>query len=456
MDTLRKKLLQDPRVKKAKELLSLALHEHQKNITFNLSKKKNSSYLKQLKTFAKIRSGELFYPYMGSGLGKGPLVELVDGSIKYDFISGIGVHILGHNHPCLIDPMIDSALSDLVMQGHLQQNQESLIFSKKLLKIANQNKANLKHCFLSTTGVMANENALKVIFHHQYPKARVLAFEKCFFGRTLSAASITDKPNFRDKLPQTIPVDYIPFYDPNHHDKSLRKAKKALLNHLSRYPNQHATMIMEMVQGEAGAVPGNKEFFISLIDILKKHGISILIDEVQTFGRTQTPFAFQLFGLDRLVDVVTVGKLTQVCATLFKASYKPKAKILAQTFTASTSALFAGNAILNEIIHGGHFGPKGKNEIFHQYFCRHLKRLEKKGLPIKGPFGIGGMVGFTAFDGDGPKSIQFAKRLFDKGLIGLSAGSHPVRIRFLLPIGALEKSHIDDAVNIIEKTFNTF
>jgi 4-aminobutyrate aminotransferase-like enzyme len=52
-----------------------------------------------LQEFAADRGGKLFYDYIGSGIGNGPLVELADGSVKYDFITGIGVHYFGHSHP---------------------------------------------------------------------------------------------------------------------------------------------------------------------------------------------------------------------------------------------------------------------------------------------------------------------------------------------------------------------
>ena len=79
-----------------------------------------------LQKFGDIRGGTLYFPYLGSGIGRGPLVELADGSVKYDMISGIGVHYLGHSHPALIAASIDAAIRDTIMQGNLQQNVESV------------------------------------------------------------------------------------------------------------------------------------------------------------------------------------------------------------------------------------------------------------------------------------------------------------------------------------------
>src|SRR5256885_11442797 len=132
-------LFADPRVAQAKELLRAALADHQKQITGvrppNPDRK--VAYEEMLKHFGAARGGALFFPYLGSGLGKGALVELADGSVKYDMISGIGVHYFGHSNPMLVDAGVDAAIRDTVMQGNLQQNVESAPLSKTLIDLAN-------------------------------------------------------------------------------------------------------------------------------------------------------------------------------------------------------------------------------------------------------------------------------------------------------------------------------
>ena len=140
-------------------------------------------------------------------------MELADGSVKYDMISGIGVHYLGHSHPALIAAGVDAAIRDTVMQGNLQQNVESVAMSQTLLDLANRGEKRLTHCFLTTSGSMANENSLKIILQKQTPASRVLAFEHAFAGRTLAMSMITDKASFRTGLPKVLDVDYLPFWD---------------------------------------------------------------------------------------------------------------------------------------------------------------------------------------------------------------------------------------------------
>ena len=69
------------------------------------------------------------------------------------------------------------------MQGNLQQNVETESLVRTLLDAANRKGAFFKHCFLTTSGAMANENALKLIFQKKSPASRILAFEGCFAGR---------------------------------------------------------------------------------------------------------------------------------------------------------------------------------------------------------------------------------------------------------------------------------
>lgn len=412
------------------------------------------AYKKSLKEFEGIRGGPLFFPYISSGLGNGPFVELEDGSIKYDFISGIGTHHFGHSHHELTRAALTAALFDTVIQGHLQQSSHNLRFSKKLLALANAKGAKLAHCFLTSTGVMAGENALKIAFQKKFPANRILAFKHCFAGRTLTFSQITDKADYRVGLPSSIPVDYIPFFDPQNPQKSIQEAENTLKEYIARYPGLHAAMFFELILGEAGYFEGSPEFHRALMKICKDNSIAVLVDEVQTFARTTEPFAFQYYGLDDLVDVVWVGKSTQVCATLFTNEFKPKPGLISQTFTASTTAIAVGEVILDAFAEkDNYFGPNGKVGEFHKIFVEQLQDISSR-FPnlLKGPFGIGAMIAFTAFDGHPEKTKEFVLRLFDNGVMSFTAGKNPTRVRFLIPIGAVTKVHILDVCAIIEKT----
>lgn len=320
-------------------------------------------------------------------------------------------------------------------------------------KLAQLYGSKLEHCFLSSSGAMANENALKIIFQKNYPANRVLCFKKCFSGRTLALAQMTDKAAYREGLPKALAVDYIPFYDENKPEESTANTVAVLKDHLARFPNKHATMCLELVQGEAGYYAGSKAFFTAIIDVLKEHKIAVWADEIQTFGRTSKPFAFQHFELDDFVDVVTIGKLSQVCATLFTGNYKPKPGLLSQTFTSSASAIATAQLVIDAFSEGDFFGADGKIAQLRNHFVSHLKKIESDHPDhFSGPFGIGSMIAFTVFQGDMAKSKAFTHSLYDAGLISFLAGANPARVRFLMPVAAVSTDDIDAVCKIIRKT----
>ena len=190
------------------------------------------------------------------------------------------------------------------------------------------------------------------------------------------------------------------------------------------------------MQGEGGYYEGDADFFKALIDVARENNIAVIADEVQTFCRTTQPFAFQHFGLDKLVDIVTIGKISQVCATLFTDEYKPQPGLISQTFTGSTWAIVAARAIVQGLIDNGNFGSEGKNKQLHDYFAGKLAAIgEKFPGSLAGPHGIGGMVAFTPFDGSADAAKNVVNRLYDAGLMSFMAGGDPSRVRFLMPLG---------------------
>lgn len=444
-------LKSDPRLLQAKKLILETVADHQKKLTSVRPPLSNLkiNYDQLIESFSEIRGVKLWYPYIGSGIGNGVLVELLDGSVKYDLICGVGVHYFGHSHPNYIGSAIDAASFNTILQTNLQQNENALILSRAL-----QKASQMDHCFLSTSGAMANENALKMIFQKKYPAQRILAFKHCFAGRTLFLSQITDKPEYREGLPNFgAQIDYVPFFEPSNPKASIQGALDTIDSFISLHPGEHAAMIFELIQGEGGINIGTKEFFHEIMKLLKKHHIAILIDEVQTFGRTPELFAFHYFGLQEFADIVVIGKLALVCAALFSSEFKPKPGLLSQTITASNSAIETSVALLKQLVEGNYYGTHGKVNKIGNHLLRRLQEIEKK-YPelLKDPHGIGTMIAFTPFDGTKASAIKFAANLFEAGVISFIAGIDPTRIRFLLPIEGISIEQIDDACRIIEDT----
>ena len=93
----------------------------------------------------------------------------------------------------------------------------------------------------------------------------------------------------------------------------LKNTLEALDKFIEKNGNTYCALTIELIQGEAGFIYGTKEYYEGIFKWAKKHGIYVWIDEVQSFARTHQLFAFQMFGLDEYVDVVTIGKVLQAC-----------------------------------------------------------------------------------------------------------------------------------------------
>lgn len=452
--TIAEQFRDDPRIAQAKALLNQTLADHQKQI-YGIRPSKPElvgPYKVLLDRLAQARGGAPYFPYIGSGLGNGPFVELADGSVKLDFIVGIGVHGMGHSHPLMMNSTIDASLEDTVMQGNLQTNSPAIRLSEKLIKLANQSGAKLDHCLLSTSGAMANENALKIAFHNRHPASRVICIDNCFAGRSIALASLTDRAPYRMGVPKALDVDYLPMFHPSNPAGTTRDAFATLRKLLARHPGQYACLWLELVAGEGGYYPGTTEYFEGLCSICREHNVTIIFDEVQTFTRLSQPYAFQHFGLESYADIVTIGKITQVCATLYADPLKPKGPILSQTFTGATASIQAGLAVLDELEAKQCFGQDGWNMQRARYFHRRMADLVKKyPSKIAGPFGEGMMMAFQPGDGtdETAKKVLFA--LYDAGLMGFMAGHDPARLRFLPSPAVVNEEHLALACDIIEK-----
>ncbi|MEC8159554.1 MAG: aminotransferase class III-fold pyridoxal phosphate-dependent enzyme [Planctomycetota bacterium] len=446
--------LKDPRYQEAMRLLQELLSERARGVqgVNPPDADRSLAYEAKLKKFADLRGGKLFFPYLSQGNGHGAWVELGDGSVKLDFITGIGVHGLGHNHPDLMKCGVMASMMDTVMQGNLQQTDFSVDLSDQLVKLASENGASLPHVMLTTSGAMANENALKLAFHHRPGSNRILAFEHCFAGRTLALSRVTDKASYRVGLPQTLNVDHLPFFDSGNPDSSCQLALQSLEKCLNRHPGEYGAIWIELIQGEGGYNVGDRRFFVDLLNRVRELNIPIIFDEVQTFGRTYRPFAFQHFGLDAYADIVTIGKISQVCGTFFSSQFKPGPGLVSQTFTGGTWEMLAAQVVLETLVNQGHFGDGGRNEVIFNRFASGLETLSNK-YPgwVSGPWGLGGMIAMTPLQGTVAQAKRLTQICYEEGLICFLAGSEPARVRFLPPLAVVTDDQIDLGLAILER-----
>ena len=128
-------------------------------------------------------------------------------------------------------------------------------------------------------------------------KAIIVAAKGNFHGRTVTAVSLSDDLDARNNFGPFVPgIELIPFNDINAL-KSLFESKG----------NNIAAFLAEPIQGEAGVIIPDDDYWPKVRELCDKHNIILAMDEVQTgFGRTGANFAHQLYNIKP--DLMGCGK----------------------------------------------------------------------------------------------------------------------------------------------------
>jgi 4-aminobutyrate aminotransferase-like enzyme len=407
----------------------------------------SSSMQAELAELASLRGRPAFYPYLGSGVGRGARAMLADGRWVLDLILGIGVHLFGHGNPDLIAAAIRAAASDLVMQGNLIYNREYVGLMRTLLAHA---PAGMANCWLSLSGADANENALKLVRQRRDGRPGIIAFRHCFHGRTSAMAEITDRPDYRLGQPPMFPVHYVPFYDRDDVDSSA-KSLAVLRSIIRDHGESTAAFIVELVQGEAGFVTATREFFVPLFEECRRAGIAIWIDEVQTFARTTELFATDSLRLAEYADVITVGKVFQGSALLMREGFTPDPALMSGTYAGATVAMAVAVRIIEKLTTERIFGPEGRAKQLERLTRGHLARLAASHPgTINKVDGTGLMMAFQLGDGSLQAARAFIQRCFAAGLVLYYGGHEPACVRLFLPV-VITEEELAEAFAIMER-----
>ncbi|MBI4178188.1 aminotransferase class III-fold pyridoxal phosphate-dependent enzyme [bacterium] len=400
-----------------------------------------------LKEVARIRGRPLFYPYIGSGRGRGALVELADGSVKWDFITGIGTNFFGHGDRRMREVALRAALSDVPIQGHLQPNREYAEFLTALSGVA---PGRCVHAWPSLSGSMANENALKIIRQKKHPAWRILRFSDAFAGRSAALSEITDNDLNKKGQPDLGQAVHIPFYDPEETWSTARTLDE-IQAALRRHPGECAALHVELIQGEGGFREAPREFFSAVFELCLREGLAVWVDEIQTFGRTGEFFALERMGLAELADVVTVGKMLCGSAVLFSPEYNPEPGLISGTFAGYTVGLALGADVIQRLSDEGHVGAAGKIRILEKALTEILGQMRDGGR-IRDFTAVGCMAALTPNRSNLDAVKDLIRRLFDAGLCVYYAGHRePYRLRMLLPGGCLGPEDLSEPFDILNR-----
>ncbi len=231
----------------------------------------------------------------------------VEGKRYIDFAGGIGVMNVGHAHARVMQAVHEQL--DRVTHTSFQvvHYESYLRLAERLCELA-PIAGDTKAIFFST-GAEAIENAVKIA-RAATGRQAVISFRGAFHGRTLLALSLTGsvQPYKQDFGPYAAEVYQTPF--PYTYRGWDTEAALADLNNLLESevgPRRVAAIVIEPVLGEGGFVPAPVDFLRRLRDLTTRHGILLIVDEIQTgFGRTGKLFAIEHSGVEP--DLMTVAK----------------------------------------------------------------------------------------------------------------------------------------------------
>lgn len=388
---------------------------------------------------------------------KGAELWDVDGKRYLDFVGGIGVLNVGHNHPRVVEAVSAQVRDISHACFQVAAYEPYLNLAAKLNQLVGGGEA-YKSVFF-TSGAEAVENSIKIARGYTNRPA-VIAFRGAFHGRTLLGVTLTgmSQPYKQNFGPFASDVFHVPY--PNAYRNITTEHALAALEEVfatEAAPERVAAIIIEPVQGDGGFLPAPPEFMRALRDITEKHGIVLIVDEIQAgFGRTGTMFGFQHSGIKP--DLVTVAK--SLAGGLPISGVVGKAEIMDAPAPGGLGGTYGGNALacaaaLAVIEAFEQEDLLARGEKLAAQLREGLVNLQQKYPFIGEVRGLGFMLAMeivTDRSGKTPDAA-LAQRVIDEaregGLLIIKCGVYRNVVRFLAPLVTTEEQ-LDEALGILD------
>ncbi len=228
--------------------------------------------------------------------GKGSTLYDDRGKAYLDFIAGIGVNVLGYDHPRVRRVLKEQA--NLLHTSNLYYHQYQGLLAERLVKASG-----LARVFFCNTGAESVEGALKLARAWQRrqereDKTEFVALVNSFHGRTMGALSVTAQEKYRKPFEPLI--SGVHFIDADLSENDFAEAREAI-------NERTAAVIVETIQGESGVRPIDDRFLQVVRKACDRVNALLILDEVQCgLGRTGKIFAFENTSVKP--DVLCVAK----------------------------------------------------------------------------------------------------------------------------------------------------
>jgi 4-aminobutyrate aminotransferase len=397
--------------------------------------------------------------------GRGVRIEDVDGNEFLDFAAGIAVNSTGHCHPEVVAAIQKQAAELIHISGTDFYNLPLTDLADRLSAVAPMPGPH--KFFYGNSGAEAIECALKLARYHT-GRQNVIAFLGAFHGRTMGALSLTaSKPQQKRRFGPMLPgVTHIRYPYTYRGCSGGPQEEEAFSMGCARYieeklfktilpPEEVAAIFIEPIQGEGGYVVAPDNFLRELRAICNRHGILLVVDEVQSgAGRTGKWWAIEHSGVEP--DIVCMAK--GIASGMPLGICMSRAEIMdwvpgshASTFGGNPISIAAALATMDILEREGIENAANVGEFM-------LERLHgwKRSHPLVGDVrGRGLMIGIELVRDKATREPATALRnrvetlAFEKGLMLLGCGETSLR---LCPPLIVSKEEASVALDILEES----
>ncbi len=368
--------------------------------------------------------------------GEGVYVYDTQGKKYIDFLGGIAVNVLGHDHPALVDAIASQA-KKMIHCSNLYYTETQADAAAKLAARFGDGKV-----FFGNSGAEANEGAIKLARKYAHTispeKSEIICAWHSFHGRTLATLTATGQPKYQEGFgPLPEGFSYVDFGDYDALEKMVSEKTCAVM--------------LETIQGEGGVHVPPEDYFKKVRALCDKYGAVLILDEIQSgMGRTGKFFAYEHFGVKPDIVTLAKGLAGGVPIGAFIATEKAAAAFHAgdhgSTFGGNPLACAAANAVLDAMT------PDFLENVekMGEYFKERLLALQTK-LPwfIKEVRGMGLILGMEITK-EGRDIVNAC--LEEGAIINCTSGNV---LRFVPPL-IVTKSEIDEVVNVLGRVLPRF
>lgn len=392
---------------------------------------------------------------------KGSFIYDMNGDAYLDFSQGIAVNNVGHCHPSVVEA-VQKQVAQLMHTSVVTHNKPYIELAKKLAEIS---PGKLDSVFLANSGAEAVEGAVKLA---RYVTGRpvIVNFRGSFHGRTIfTTALTTSKLTYREKY-EPLPGSIYTMPFPYTYRSPFRGNEEACVDECIYqidmmfkqlvHPDQVAAFLIEPVQGEGGYIPAPVSFMKKLREIASKHGILLIIDEVQSgFGRTGKMFAIEHYGVEPDIMLMAKG----IAGGMPLSAFISRKEITSKWQPGRHGSTFGGNPVscaaamaTIDVIESENLvkraATKGKE------MQDYLQSAIGKNPHVGDIRGLGMMIAieFNEKDGSPAHDIaeEIAKKCFENKLLVLTCGSSGHVIRLIPPLNVSD-DEAKQGLEILEK-----